>query len=1015
MSSIFFWQKWSTAHRVSLWTGIVILLAALACLIAAWVLGLQNVVRWDVLSELLDIPTTISSFTDGLFDYPINGKAYIVAEQFVASAMQTNILAARLMALGICFGLAFIYAAITRLNRWPYLVAMALLIVLLATFRLETLQLSGFLGTVFSGRLSFLLLVLLLSGVSYYFHAFQTEASLATRLLAFLTVIILSWLLLQGLADQRQPAMAFVSYAMPGFLLITIGFIFLTSTEIIAGLVYITSVTRTSRNGEKTPPLGLINFLVIGGLYLANLLLVWLSNTRAISWTPLLVSPFILYLISLVLGFWGFRQQLKQTESGLSYRESGAFLYLGLALISTLTMAYAFATANDPLIEALEDTIIYTYLAVGAIFTGYVIINFQMLYRQALPVHRVLYKPTIFSLFQTRILAGIAIMALLSTQRFFPLNQAVAGYFNNLGDLHTATNEIRVAEQYYQLALQSEFQNHKSNYALASLALNQQDNALAAQYFKQALLKQPSPQAYAGLSLTFLQENLFFEAIKTLQQGIRTFPKSGELQNNLGFLYAKTSVADSAYYYFAASTGNTSQEVVPQTNLLAFWLRNPTLISLDSLAKTTDSRDYDSYQANRAALAVLRRATTVDTTQKAAAFRPDWLAEPDSGMVLSVGRFSNLYNYALLNRTADTTLLVQLQRLEQNPANQEFLDDLSFARAVANYYTGNQLTAFQLTNQLAQGNTQDGATFNSVTGLWMLEQGLYTKAAESFQLNSDTLSAYYRALAYTKAGDLISAQTSWEVAGQTDPNVKALADLLYTNKQPTNDLERAFLLLYNPPASFAQSQQLIVAIQDPNLRSVVAAQRSRQSLLANQLTDGETWFKQVAEYANLNLYAGSVITVAYMRLQNAKRQFDLTIEAAHQAVSPSFQAEKEFLIARAYEAKNQVAQARQQYTKALQQAPFNAEIVVAAARLEQKNKQTEKAYNLVVSALAQNEQNAELQKAYIDLCLDLGLFDYADTALNRLPSITTPTDYQAFLTHYQTRRTLIEKQRETFQ
>ncbi|WP_266362182.1 tetratricopeptide repeat protein [Tellurirhabdus rosea] len=1002
---MFFWNKWSLAHRVSLGVGFLILLTVLAGFCTAWYLGLHNVVRWDVLSELSDIPATLARFTDGLFDFPIQGKAYIVTEQYVASAMEPNVLAARLAALGICLGLAFIHAAITRLNRWQYLVAFGLLIVQLATFRLEALALPGMLSTALGGRLPFVMLVLLFGAVSYYFHAFRTDAPLPLRLAVFLALILIIWVLVTRSSGVSVPALAFVSYAMPGLLLLTVGFLFLISTEIIAGLVYITSVARaTSR------PLGLNNFLVIAGLYLVNLLLVWLSNTKAIAWTPILVSPFVLYLVSLGLGFWGFRQQLKQSESGVSYRETGAFLYLGLGMLATITVAYAFASANDPMIEALEDSIIYIFFGMGVVFTAYIVVNFWMPFRQALPVYRVLYKPTRFSLFQTRLVAAIGILCLLSTQRFFPLTQAAAGHFNNLGDLHVATGEYRVAEQYYQLGVKTEFQNHKSNYALASLAMVQNDQVAAAGYYRQALLKQPSAQAFVGLSATYLQTNLFFEAVKALQQGLQVFPKNGELQNNLGYLYARTSVADSAYYYLAAAAGNVSRDDVPQTNLLSLWIRNPNLLSLDSLAGATDDRSYQSYRANRAALSLLRRPATDSLAPMP---HPDWVDAPDDSAGLSAGKFAEAYNYALLNRKPDPSFLTRLKLVEQNPANQELVDDLMFARAVANYYTGDQKTAFELTTQLAQDNTRNGEAFQSVTGLWMMEQGLYRKAADVFELNTDTLSAYYRALAFTKAGDPVMAQPLWETAGQNDAGVRALADVLYNRKEPSNDIERAFALLYGqiPPE---QAQALVSGIKDPNLRTIAAAGMSRRYAAGNQLPEAERWYEQIPEFANLNAYAGSLITVTYMRLQLLRGRSDQTMEAARQTVVPALQAEKDFLLGRAYETKKQAAQARQQYTASLRRAPFRAETTAAAAALERKLKQPEKAYNLVLNAMAVNEQNPDLQKLYIDLCLDLSLFEYAEDALPRLQGTSPPADYQAFLTHYQARRALIEKQRQTF-
>jgi len=1006
MQSFIFWRKWNPAHQTAYWTGLVLLITALTGMLWAWSQGLQNVVHWDVLSELTELPATIRSFTDGLLDYPVTSKTYLVAEQFVASTMQVNVLAARLVTLGVCLGLAFMLAAITRLSRMPYLIAMSLLILLVATFRLEALQLPGLLGSALGSRLPFLGVVVLFGAVSYYFHSFKPEMALPVRLGVFVAMALLGWLAFNRLAEQPAPALAFVSYAMPALLLISVGFIFWIASEIIAALVYLTSLSRT--NAE---PLGLNNFLFLSLLYLVNLLLVWLSNTKTISWNPVTVNPFVLFLISLVMGLWGVRQQFRQTENWPSFRDAGAFLYLGAGLITVLTLTFAFATANDPLVEALEDVITYTHLGVGVLFVAYVVVNFQPLYQQKLPVYRVLYKPLRFSLLQTRLLAAFSVVALLSVQNFFSFNQAVAGYFNNLGDLHTATGEVLVAEQYYKLALNSEFQNHKSNYALASLALNQGDKVTATHYFQQALLKQPSPQAYAGLTSVLLQDNLFFEAVKMLQKGIRTFPRNGELQNNLGYLYAKTSVADSAYYYLAAATGNTRREDVPQTNLLAFWATNPQLLSLDSLAKATEARSDEAYEANRAALKLLS-GPAADSTQPS---RPDWLDEPITEEGLSVGRFANLYNYAVQNRTTDTTLLAVLHQLEQSPANQDFTDDLLFARAVANYYTANKREAFEITDQLARDNTRTGPFYNRVTGLWMMEQGLNQKAAEVLEQNPDTLSIYYRALALTKAGDPLIAESSWKLAGQNDPGVRALAEALYGPQLPANDTQKAFVLLYDPSPDTTRQIALYQSMQDNNLKTLAASALVNRSLTARQMPAAKAWYERIPENAQLNPYAGSVLTLAYLRLQNALGQYDRTLAEARQTVVPSLEAQKDALLAQAYGAKRQIGQARQWYARALRQAPFNAGIVVAAADLEQKAGQIQKAYDLVLNALPLNDTEPELLKRYTLLCLDLRLTDYAEDGLSRLRTATSPTDYQAFLASYQSKRALIEKERQAFQ
>jgi Flp pilus assembly protein TadD len=497
-------------------------------------------------------------------------------------------------------------------------------------------------------------------------------------------------------------------------LVFSVAFIFFIATEIMAGLVWLTSAGRPDANSPQVGArrsLGVKNFLFVSFLYLINLVLIWLRNTKLLDWDVLSISPFFIYMISVTLGVWGFRRLVQQQES-VTFRDGAAFLYAGLALLTTLTIAYAFATANDPLVEAFEDIIVYTHLGMGLFFVAYVLINFGPIYKQNLPVYRVLYKPKRleFSLF--RVAGVFGVLALLGSGGLITLRQATAGYYNGLGDLYVASSETNSANAFYQLALEEEFQNHKSNYALASLALGQNNQTAAAFFFRQALLKQPNPQDYAGLSQTYLQTNLFFEAVKTLQRGIRAFPDNGELQNNLGFLYARTSVADSAYYYLKSAADRADRTDIPQANLLAFYAKNPNVLAADSsLATDLNESSYESYQANALALGLVARRDT------AAPAKPDWLTAAATNEGLSVGRFASLYNYALANQHPDTTLVATLQRQSADPVNQDFTDDLLVARSVANYHRHDYPTAFSLMSQLAEGDQRNGAAYRSITGL----------------------------------------------------------------------------------------------------------------------------------------------------------------------------------------------------------------------------------------------------------------------------------------------------------
>lgn len=1005
MSSLFFWKSWSRTYRLTYLLSFSTFSISLVLFVVAWARGLNNVVHWDVLSELNELPVTFQTFTDGLFDYPLRAKAYAVSEQFVASAMQVQPGVATAFLVGIAVAFVLLIGSVTRFDRVRYLISMALLILGLAFFRWEMLEVAGL-----PGNYLFLLLTFAYGSISYYFHAFRPDFLIGIRLAVFGLLTAGVAVLLGALSPVAFPALTVVSYGLPVLLLISVGFIFFMATEIMAGLVWITSAGR-SENANQRRTLGINNFLFVSFLYLINLALIWLKNTRYIDWDVLAISPFVLYLTTVVLGVWGFRRLIRQQEV-VSFRDAGAFLYAGLALLTTLTIAYAFATANDPLVEMFEDTIVYTHLAMGLVFVAYVIINFWAIYQQNLPVYRILYKPKRLELSLFRIVGIVVVAVLLASGGLITVRQGMAGYYNGLGDCYMASRELPSARAFYELALEQEFQNHKSNYAMASLALSQNNQTAAAFYFRQALLKQPNPQDYAGLSQTYLQTDLFFEAVKTLQRGIRAFPASGELQNNLGYLYTRTSVADSAYYYLKAATGNAGRDEVPQSNLLAFYSRNPAVLAADSsLRRTSSESTYESYQANALALRLVAGPAWASATTDQPS-PPAWLLAAETSEGLSIGRFARIYNYALVGEWADTSLTKTLVRLSRNVANQDFADDLLLAQAVAEHNRHNYLDAFSLMSQLAEGDSQHGSSYRSITGLWLLEQGLYRRAAETFGYNIDTTSIFYHAVALTKANDPVVAQSYWEIASKNDPTVAALRQVLYDERKPASDLEKAVYVTYRPDD--LNRGAYWETIQDATLKTVAGVALANDYLDQLQWRNAQLVLSGLPDSKQISPVATSQRTIAALRLSAFRRSVGSAETMARKPILPFFEADRAYWLGQTYERTRQFGKAQRSYREAVHLAPLNARFVAAAAQLNARQNQLKPAYGLVVSALPFNEDNAELLKTYITLSLDLSLPDYAENGLAKLRAVTTPADYQAFRATYQEKLASIENKRQKF-
>ncbi|MCE7068632.1 tetratricopeptide repeat protein [Dyadobacter sp. CY326] len=713
MKEFFFWKVWSPSERNMTVAAFLALFVALVFFLVKSIDPLANVIRWNVVSELSETTAVLDILQLGQWQYGISTPTHLVTESFMASVMETDFLNVTAFWAFSLIGLTILLGALTTMSRFYYLAGMIAFIMFLAFSRLETLGVFGE-----GNRALFLIAVALYGGVTYYFHAFRPDFGIAKRIIGIGIVTILLALLVAFASNAQFPSLTAASYSYPFWLIMTVLFLIVTATEIMAALVWLSTSGSTGKGKS-----GLVNFLVISILYLLLLLLLYLRNTKQIDWELTLVSPVFLGLAAGLLGIWGFRKRADSTDGIIPFRSTGFWLYMGMFIIAVSFTAYMAGMANDPVLETLEDVVVEGQLAMSVLFLFYVLINFLPIFQQKLAVHKVLYKPLRFGLTQTRLFGFTILIVLFSIQRLLPVNQAIAGYFNGLGDLHANTAEFSLSEQYYKLAVQQEFQNHKSNYALASLAIRQGDRNAAAFYFRQALLKNPSAQAYAGLSGILAQENLFFDAVYSLQEGTHRFPKSGELLNNLGMLYSKTNVADSAYFYLAKAKENTNRAEIPSTNLLAILAKSTDESLLDSLATESEQQNYLSWQANWLAVQNLRQKFSKETLNQSA-------IPADS--LLSVSSFAYLMNYAANQAKQDSLPAKFLPTLAaKNPVLSQ---DLSLAALYSEYYSGSKLKALETLTGWTEDAGEKSDLYHKILGHWLLQLGLYDQAIENLSV-----------------------------------------------------------------------------------------------------------------------------------------------------------------------------------------------------------------------------------------------------------------------------------------
>lgn len=706
-------KSWRPSERNTAITVFLILVFTSVMFLTKIADPLSNSAPWGVMSEWKEVPTVIDRLntSQGTFGIPV--PSMIVTENFVASVMEIQPLVITLSLVLLLASLTLVLTAITTLPRFWYIGAMTTFMILLAFCGTEVL-----LVNFIHPRFLFFLILLVLGGLSYYIHAFREDMQLPQRVLwmAVATLFLSGFVVMT--TGTEFPALTAIVYGVPLWLGLSVIFLFVCSTEILAGLVWLCTVKSSGLSRRS-----LLAFLVGALLYICLLVLLFLKNTRQFEIEVWLVNPVILALISGFAGINGFQRRCDATERVLDYRHGGWMLYLGL-FVATLSFALSQATlSNDPILEVLEDTVVNTQLAMGVVFLLYIVVNFTPIFQKGLEVYKVLYKPLRFDLTKTRLIGFGGVIALFSMQNLFPVTQGIAGYFNGLGDLHNVTREYALAEQYYKMALQNEFQNHKSNYALASLALKQDDQTAAAYYFRQATLKNPSPQAFVGLANVLMGENLYFDALFALQNGHRVFPSNGEISNNLGMLFDRSAVADSAYYYLEFSEKHSSKPEVAGTNLLAVLAGNTTGNLRDSLAGSIKNRDYVSYKSNHLALKNLSGNFEKED------FQNRWIP---SDSLLSVSSLAYLYNFNL-NQAAHSESQGEMA-LALAVKNPLISNELSLAGVYSEFYSGDKLKAIGLLQSWAKEDTKKSALFNLIVGHWWLQMGVFAKAEEAFSM-----------------------------------------------------------------------------------------------------------------------------------------------------------------------------------------------------------------------------------------------------------------------------------------
>ena len=1000
MASFSFWSSWSKPYKVLFQILLALFLSTVGFALAANVWGSEWAVSWEVVRTYEPIEAPIATVQLLLSEIVVPVEHYLAKEVFQGDQNQLPAWIYPSLAWLYFFFLSFFIAIVSTLPRFWYYFGMTVTAFMLVALRLEQLM-------VWNESAALLLVIVTYFSLSYYFHAIKRHVHLYKRIGSFFIVTAALLIILASFAQVSMPFSFIGSYGIVFPLFFGFLFILIVSHDILSGFLYVITSGNTGYAKKS-----LFHFLVISVVYLGWVLLTYLNNAGQFELDLIYLNATVLLSISALLGIWGFRNRSENIFTFLPFAPMGAFLYLILGILCFFTIGAMHLVANAPMLEVIEDAIIFSHLGIGFMFFIYIIGNFAPLLSKNLNVYKIQYNPKNLPYFTASLGGVILIGVLVARSQLLPYFQGFAGYYNGLGDLYLLSKQNTVSEQYYKAAKTYDYRNAKSNNALGTLARSSGDDAFALKYFEDAKLRAPLESTFVNIADIYDRRGRFFDALFTLRQGLDAYPKSDVIKNNLGILLSKTAVVDSSLYYLD-HTGRYSK--TSETNLLY------------ALATHRLTTDFDSLKRNFGQLSYLpqRNNTLVNLNMQQMPLVSFPAAEINVGRQnMQAEEFTFWYEYAINQAMAyeANTLAEQLNELANDSLNAKFKTELLLTEALYLYYHHHVGKAFDNLEALAYEHASRAGYYNYILGVWALEQGAFQVAKQYLEKSQQERygqSSLPLALALETSGDTAQAAAYWRLfANEGSPEQQSLATLYLMKNSPIRLKENSsdslsFLQHYLDKAdNSTELVELVNGLEGGDFKWQVTLDVIQKMLSRQHYEEMANLF---AAFENKPLNERLDYRLKRLRLrywlaveENEKITMFLEDSVGNAALKGS---------AEWYHAQAQMtlleqghAAAEQQYIHLSDINPFYDQGIVASAYFFRNEvNDVQRAYNTLLNGVKINPYSATLQKAYILQCLSMHLTAYAESSLAALKQLVPSGEYEAFLQEYTAKKDSVEQ------
>jgi hypothetical protein len=979
MENLLFWNAWEKNLRLFYWAMIALLAASILFAGIAYFYGDTFTIGWIKDTEIETTALVTDTQTIDFFNFNLETNSYITRSWIDNGKVALYPAVGYAYLITIVLAILVLITVFTFLDLIYFLIGMTTILVFIISLNTELLS---FLGWQHRG-LS-IVLITLYAGTAYWLHAYSEKINFFQRFQLFTAITLLVGLGIGLFSETKLPFYQLTQSSLLFPFAASLFFLFLIGFENIRSFLYITSLS-SQQEGKKS----LLHFSIISSLYIGNAVLLWSKNKFIDESHIVLIHPLLLFLTAGITGIYGYKKRSALFADSLPFKPYGAFLYLALFIISTATIGYGYFTANDALYNSLEYFITYSQVCFSIAFLIYVWINFAAPMMQNIKVYFYLYQPRYTPLFIAQGLGLLGVVGLLGLNRHFSYDQSVAAHYNQLGDYYVYAGDTTMACQFYEESTVWDLSNQKANYTLATLSEQQDNYEKAFQHYNACLNRKPNPYAIVGLSGVYQHSKQLLPSFFMLKDGVKLFPSSGPLQNNLGLTYYELNIADSALYFLEKAHRHVPEEA--SINLLYLCIKSGQLEKGDSLQQHIGTYKDPAFENNLYAL-----NTALGKPLESSVFHSikDSLLTPQA--------FSSVYNYTINHIDAtDTTIADRLADWMKPFDNNSYMEDLTVARSLHQFYGRKEARTALINIHELEIQHPSNAYYPGLLAHWYANKHRFDLAAlyylKSFNNQSPQAQLYYvlslleskqfsKASLYAEAW-LTSPEADKQEVAKLMKVMASIKDISSATSQ--SDLIKLRFIRWNA-YDFSVNERLQVAAVMNNKEIKAQAYLSLMEELLHK--------KQAAEALSIwnsldKSAATSAATIDWGNELYLKLLVSLQDWATLKTESKRMQENKlaYYTGIDALLAKDSSAAAKN-FIKALAADPLEEELA-ARALLFLGERDFLTYYDLILAQLLAYPESVKLSEVYMLLCINNGMDSYAEGELQRIESYLSEDQY----------------------